>query len=121
MARVLVIEPDCGIRAFVAGILVDLGHDVQQCEGTAEACVHLETAVFDVLATDLVLHDRRSEAAGLAPHLPLTTLAGEMYCIDDTDANLPLPLRARPFRFADLHRLVAAIARCGSEVRAITA
>jgi DNA-binding response OmpR family regulator len=118
MARVLVIEADLQIRVFVAGILTDFGHDVQQCGGADEAGRHLAASAFDVLATDLVLGEACNETA-LACLLPIMTLTGEPH--RSPVAGRPLSLRDRPFRFADLHRLVAAVARCSSGPRAIAA
>src|SRR5207249_4790507 len=55
MAQILVAESDRLIRAFIAGILNDFGHEVTVCEDSAEATAFLQIGSIDVLLTDLVL------------------------------------------------------------------
>jgi len=55
MARILVAESDRAIREFIAGILAEVGHDVQTCGNGIEASVWLASSAIDVLVTDMVL------------------------------------------------------------------
>src|SRR5271169_5336975 len=57
MARILLAESDDRIRGFIAGILVEFGHDVAACADEAEASEWLTTRQVDVVLTDLVLGD----------------------------------------------------------------
>jgi hypothetical protein len=104
MARVLVVEPDRRIRSFIAGILADFGHQVERCGDPARAGQRLCRARFDVVATDLALED-----CVLAPQLRVLTLSGQPRRPDAARSEPPLRLRDKPFRFADLASLVAAI------------
>lgn len=105
MARVLVVEPDRRIRSFIAGILADLGHQVERCGDAARAGQRLRRARFDVVATDLTLDD-----LPLAPPLRVLTLSGHPIRPGSPPSERPPRLNDKPFRFADLHSLVAAIA-----------
>ena len=49
MARILVVESDRAIREFIAGILAEVGHDVQVCGNGIEATVWLASSAIDVL------------------------------------------------------------------------
>src|SRR2546430_419530 len=115
MARVLVVEPDPQIRRFVAGILSDFGHDVQQCGDAARARQILRCAPFDVVATDVVLDEAGGEIAEAARRLPVLTLSGRLFCSVLDKYRRPARLPEKPFRFADLDKLVAAIGACSQQ------
>lgn len=105
MAHVLVVEPDRRIRSFIAGILVDFGHQVERCGDPAGAGKRLCRGGFDVVATDLALAD-----CSLVPPLRVLTLSGQPRRPDAARLEPPpLRLKDKPFRLADLHCLVAAI------------
>ena len=110
MARVLVVEPDRRIRSFIAGILADFGHQVERCGDLARAGQRLRRARFDVVATDLALDQRL-----LAPPLRVLTLSGHPVRPGATRSEQPPRLKDKPFRFADLESLVAAIAAAGPD------
>ena len=114
MARILIIEADVQIRKFIAGILGDFGHDVHQCADLDDGS-GIAASRFDVLVTDLVLVPATGEALALSRILPSLTLTGEPH--DAAIANRSPPLRDRPFRFADLTRLVAEVARYALDIR----
>lgn len=111
MARVLVVEPDRRIRKFIAGILAELGHHVEQCNDARDARRLLGRARFDVLASDLVLAERgAADLLALIPGLPLLTLRGERFRPGGDKRDKPSRLHTSPFRFEDLTTLVTAIA-----------
>jgi CheY-like chemotaxis protein len=115
MVRVLVVEPDRRIRQFIAGILTDCGHDVQQCADVGEARGRLRRHAFDVIVTDLVLDGRADALAAAAQRLPVLTLSGRIFCLVKNKYRHPPRLPDKPFRFADLGNLVKAIAACDAE------
>lgn len=112
MAWVLLVEPDRQIREFIAGILADCGHDVQQCADSDDARRRLKEAAFDVVATDLVLGGQPDALAAVAQLLPVLTLSGRIFCPVTDKYRHPPRLADKPFRFADLTNLVKAIAAC---------
>ena len=110
MARVLVVEPDRRIRQFIAGILADFGHRVEQCRDGRDARRWLRQAHFDVLATDLVHAENNiDDLHGLAEGVPVLTLSGRRFHPGVDHEGRPTRLHNTPFRFADLATLVAAI------------
>jgi DNA-binding response OmpR family regulator len=117
MAQILVAESDRLIRAFIAGILNDFGHDVTVCEDSEEATAVLAVGSIDVLLTDLVL--RRGEGSRLgddcaARGVPTITLSGREFRPGQGERERPTPLLDKPFRFADLQCILDAVARrCG--------
>jgi CheY-like chemotaxis protein len=118
MAQILVAESDRLIRAFIAGILNDFGHDVTVCEDSAEATAFLATGSIDVVLTDLVLRSgegsRLSEDCA-ARGVPTITLTGREFRPGQGERERPPPLLDKPFRFADLQCIVDAVAlRSGS-------
>jgi DNA-binding NtrC family response regulator len=110
MARILLTEPDRAIREFIGGILTEFGHDVVPSDNVVEAEVWLATSPVDILVTDLVL--RAEEGVALSRKcwslgIPTVTLAGQDFLPDQ--AARPTPLLEKPFRFADLQRVLHAI------------
>jgi CheY-like chemotaxis protein len=118
MAQILVAESDRLIRAFIAGILNDFGHEVTVCEDSAEATAFLQIGSIDVLLTDLVL--RSGEGSRLshdcaARGVPTITLTGRVFQPGQGEQERPTPLLDKPFRFADLQCVLDAVAlRSGS-------
>lgn len=108
MSRVLVVEPDRRIRNFIAGILRDFGHHVQQCRDAADAWQWLGAGRFDVIATDLVIDEDGRNFPDLTQRVPVLTLSGRLF--GSTARDEPTTgLHDKPFRLADLRSLVAAI------------
>src|SRR5260370_17013432 len=106
MAHMLVAESDRAIREFIAGILAEVGHDVQACGNGIEAAVWLASSAIDVVVTDMVLHG--SQGLLLSKHcadlgIPTITLTGRKFHADQAPGELPLTLLENPFRFSDLH------------------
>jgi two-component system, cell cycle response regulator CpdR len=118
MARILLAESDEAIREFLAGILADFGHEVITCQNDSEAAVCLAIGPIDVLVTDLVL--REGEGTRLGSHfaahgIPTVTLTGREFHADLAGQDRLVPLLDKPFRFADLERVLdAVVARPGS-------
>jgi len=109
MARVLIVEPDWQIREFIAGILADFGHHVQQCSDAAGARHWLGRVTFDVLATDLALHEDGDAFPAVERRPPILTLSGRPFLSACDKYERAPRLHDKPFRFADLHDLVGAI------------
>ena len=112
MARILLTEPDRAIRQFMAGILIEVGHDVTSCENVIEAEVWLATSPIDVLVTDMVLQGEQAlmlSRSCAALGIPTVTLTGREFRPDQTEAAQPPPLLEKPFRFSDLQRVLNAI------------
>jgi len=112
MARILVAESDRAIREFIAGILAEVGHDVQACGNGVEASVWLASSTIDVLVTDMVLHG--SQGLLLSKHcadlgIPTITLTGREFHADEAQEERPLALLEKPFRFSDLQRVLNAV------------
>lgn len=112
MARILLAESDRAIREFIAGILAEVGHDVQACGNGIEASVWLATSSIDVLVTDMVLHG--GQGVILSRHcaelgIPTITLTGREFRVDGTQKNHPSALLEKPFRFSDLRRVLNAV------------
>lgn len=113
MARILLAESDQRIRAFLAGILTDFGHDVVSCADGTEAGVRLAARPIDLLVTDLVLSEgERADLLGAcaARGIPAVTLTGRRFRGDGRRRDRPLPLLEKPFRIADLHDFLDAVA-----------
>jgi DNA-binding response OmpR family regulator len=110
MARILLTEPDRPIREFIAGILIEFGHDVVPSDNVIEAEVWLATSPIDILVTDLVLRGEEGVALSRkcsALGIPTVTLTGQDFLPDQVPR--PPPLLEKPFRFSDLQRVLHAI------------
>jgi DNA-binding NtrC family response regulator len=121
MARILLAESDEPICAFLAGILADFGHEVITCQKDTEASVCLAIGPIDVLVTDLVLW----EGEGLrlsnycaAQGIPTITLTGRKFQADLAGQDRLTPLLDKPFRFADLERVLDAVVACAGPAQA---
>jgi DNA-binding response OmpR family regulator len=114
MARVLLAETDRRIGDFIAGILIEFGHEVTMCTDPDEAGARLALEPIDVVLTDLLLHGGREAGLGADWRLldiPTITLTGRNLCVDEP-LPLPLALIDKPFRFADLRCVLDAVAAC---------
>jgi DNA-binding NtrC family response regulator len=110
MARILVVEPDRRICRFIAGILADFGHEVEECNSAHYARRRLARERFDVLATDLVLAENKVDnLLSLAARLTVVTLCGHRCRPGAEAATRGKRPQHKPFRFADLSVLLAAI------------
>ena len=114
MARILLAESDEAIREFLAGILADFGHEVITCQNDSEAKVWLAIGPIAVLVTDLVL--REGEGSRLSSYcaahgVPTITLTGWEFRADLAGQDRLMPLLDKPFRFADIERVVDAVSR----------
>jgi DNA-binding response OmpR family regulator len=121
MARILLAEPDKAICEFLAGILADFGHDVITCQNDSEATVCLAIGPIDMLVTDLVLQE--GEGSGLSSYcaargIPTITLTGREFQEHLTGQNRLIPLLDKPFRFADLERVLDAVMACPGSAQA---
>jgi DNA-binding NtrC family response regulator len=112
MARILLAESDEPICEFLAGILADFGHEVITCRNDSEATVRLAICPVDVLVSDLVLQGE--DGSGLSRNctmrgIPTITLSGQEFHADRAGPDRPTPLLDKPFRFADLERVLEAV------------
>ena len=119
MARILVAESDGAIREFIAGILAEVGHDVQTCGNGIEATVWLASSAIDVVVTDMVLHG--SQGLLLSKHcadlgIPTITLTGRKFHAGQAQGELSQTLLEKPFRFSDLQRVLNAVEASRSTV-----
>jgi two-component system, cell cycle response regulator CpdR len=113
MARILLAESDDRIRGFIAGILIEFGHDVASCADAAEAAEWLTTQHVDVVLTDLVLGNGQGACLGrkwAARGVPTITLSGQKFRADRAARHRLPALLEKPFRFADLQSVVDAVA-----------
>jgi DNA-binding NtrC family response regulator len=53
--RILVIDDDEGITDSIAGLLGTQGHSVTMMNDAGRALEHLETSVFDLVITDIIM------------------------------------------------------------------
>jgi CheY-like chemotaxis protein len=121
MAQILLAESDRRIRAFIAGILTDFGHDVTGCADGTEAAALLTIGRIDVVVTDLVLLD--GEDSTLSRHcaahgIPTVTLTGHEFRVDQAEQGRPSPLLDKPFRLDDLQCVLDAVAVAAGSTRA---
>lgn len=120
MARILLAESDRRIREFIAGILVDCGHAVELCADGVEATASLAAMAVDVVVSDLVLGfgpdaGFRQNCARLG--IPTISLSGREFRPDQAVEEQPPVLLEKPFRFADLHSVLDAVAVRGAARR----
>jgi hypothetical protein len=120
MARVLLAEADRRIGCFIAGILTEFGHEVTICVDASEADARLAAEPIDVVLTDCTLDAGADGGFGYkwwARGIPTLTLTG---CAVSTERGCPAPppLVDKPFRFADLHSVLAAVAACAANAPA---
>jgi DNA-binding response OmpR family regulator len=118
MARVLLAETDQRIGEFIAGILAEFGHEVTMCSDPDEAGARLALEPIDVVLTDLLLHGSGEASLGAdwrSLDIPTITLTGRKLAVEQ-DLPLPQPLALidKPFRFADLRRVLDAVAACAA-------
>jgi len=121
MAQILLAEPDRPIRDFIAGILMDFGHDVTACQNCTEAVALLADGPIEVLVTDLVLGDGKGSTLSrrcLARGIPTITLTGHQFRIDQAKQVRPPLLIEKPFRIDDLQNVVDAVAMATGSTRA---
>jgi two-component system, cell cycle response regulator CpdR len=114
MARVLLAETNQRIGDFIAGILAEFGHEVTRCTDASEAGIRLAAGPIDVLLTDLLLPDGGDAGLGQdwqSLDIPTVTLTGRTL-FDGPALPAPPPLIDKPFRFADLRRVLDAVAAC---------
>jgi DNA-binding NtrC family response regulator len=121
MAQILLAETDKPIRDFIAGILMDFGHDVTACGDCTEAAALLAIGRVDVVVTDLVLRD--GDGSRLSRHcaargIPTITLTGHEYHVDQAGQDRPPPLIDKPFRLDDLQCVIDAVAGAAGSTRA---
>lgn len=122
MARILLAEADNKIREFIAGILVEFGHEVAACADASEASARLKAEPIDLMLTDLVLTGSDGASLGrnwAALGIPTITLSGREFRAEQPPQNRPLPLLEKPFRFADLRCVLDAVSDCARSAAAL--
>jgi DNA-binding response OmpR family regulator len=116
MARVLLAEADRRIGGFIAGILVEFGHDVTLCGDVVEADARLAVEPIDVVLSDFGAEARLGRSSR-ARGIPMLTLSG-VAVSPGRAGSAPPPFVDKPFRFADLRRVLDAVAACAAEAPA---
>jgi DNA-binding response OmpR family regulator len=114
MARVLLAEANRRIGDFLAGILVEFGHEVTLCADASEADARLAATAIDVVLTDAVLDDADGffSRTWRARGIPTITLTGRPVAAGRPDPAPSPPLMDKPFRFTDLQIVLDAVAAC---------
>ncbi len=108
---VLLVDDDDLVRAGAAAMLEAIGHSVVQVSSGTHALGHLSSGeVFDVLITDQRMPgmtgvDLIRRARFMRPDLPAVLITGYTDSVDPGASALPL--LAKPFRAAELARVVA--------------
>ena len=107
--HILLVEDDADLVPVLVQVLEDAGYRVSAASRRSEARALLRQGRIDLIVADSVLRggngDDVAKAAG-QQHLPVIMISGE----PDRIARLsggPSPFLAKPFRAADLLRLVA--------------
>src|SRR6185295_4411155 len=80
-ARILVVDDDADVRAFIADILVDLGHRVETFDGADAALAALAGDAPDLILLDFAMPGMNGaelarEARALHPGLPILFVTG---------------------------------------------
>ena len=120
--RVLVAEDDATQRALVAGLLGQMGATCAQASNGVEALNWLARERFDVAlldrempilgGADVIAAERKRQARGLAPRMPMVVVSGEAgLAVEGADGVIAKPLPdARTFG-----RAIEAFARSGGD------
>ena len=112
---VLLVDDDDLVRAGAAAMLEAIGHSVVQVSSGKHALEHLASGeAFDVLVTDQRMPsmtgvDLIRRARFMQPDLPAVLITGYTNSLDPGAGGLPL--LAKPFRAAELARVVAEAVR----------
>jgi CheY-like chemotaxis protein len=107
-ARILVIDDDHEVRSFLAASLEDLGHEVTEAEGGAEALARLDEAEPDLVLLDFAMPGMNGAefaraARAQRPHLPIVFVTGYAESEQLEAALGPgAPLLRKPFTLAQL-------------------
>ena len=107
--HILLVEDDADLVGVLVEVLQDAGYRVSAAARRAEARALLRQGGIDLVITDSVLRggngDDVAKAAGRRK-LPVIMISGEPDRIERLSAG-PTPFLPKPFRAADLLRLVA--------------
>ena len=107
--HILVVEDDPDLVSILVQVLEDAGYRVSSAGRRAEARAVLRRGGVDLIVADSVLRggngDDVAKAAGRR-HVPVIMISGEPDRIVRLSAG-PAPFLAKPFRSAELLRLVA--------------
>ena len=81
MARILIAEDDIAVQSFVARALAHRGHRVQAVDDGIQALERLQSEVYDLLITDIVMPGLDGIALALKvardyPNLPVLLMTG---------------------------------------------
>jgi PAS domain S-box-containing protein len=112
-ARVLVVDDDPDVRAFLAGSLEALGHEVVAAEGGAEALARLEGWTPDIALIDYAMPGMHGADLARAvrerlPDIPIVFVTGYAETGQLEAALGPgAPVLRKPFTVGDLERAVA--------------
>ncbi len=119
MARIILAEDDESMRRFLKGALEKAGHEVVDFGQGDEALSELESNVFDLLLTDIVMPvmdgiELARRAAEIDPNLKIMFITGFAAVALNPENNAPKDAKvlSKPFHLRDLvqevERMVAA-------------
>ncbi len=110
MACILVVEDDGSVRDLIVEFLSGQGHDVAAAASAAEARNAIAARSIELVIADCVLYGEQGEA--FAQHatglgIPAILMTGDA-TRHGTVKGQVLPVLWKPFRLAELNRLVTA-------------
>lgn len=81
MARILLAEDDDSLRTFLAGALIKAGHEVDDFPDGEEAILALNSSIYDLLLTDIVMPgidgvELARKAAEIYPDMRIVFITG---------------------------------------------
>ena len=110
--RVVVVDDDNGVRAFVKRVLERAGHSVEECHDGATLVSRVEAVAPDVIVTDLFMPDVDGyqvlrQLAATRPELPVVVISGGHASMGDQHMKVAQLLNAtrvlpKPFSAAAL-------------------
>ena len=111
-ARIMVVDDDADVRAFLADTLESFGHAVVACDGGASALAAFDSAAPDLVLIDFTMPgmngaDLARELRKLRPGVPVAFVTGYAETEQiETAVGGAAPILRKPFGVADLAKLV---------------
>ena len=97
--RVVVVDDDSGVRAFVKRVLERAGHSVEECHDGAALVPLVEAIAPDVIVTDIFMPDVDGyqvlrQLAATRPELPVVVISGGHTSMGDQHMKVAQMLKA---------------------------
>ena len=111
MPRILLVEDDVDVQAVISEFLGTLGHNVFSAASAEQARRILESGPVDLALIDCLMNGEQGNS--LAEHLlqlgiPTILTSGDPHYLEALPEQA-LPFLAKPFRLADLEKLILPI------------